>query len=135
MHMQERIHQASPDLFSSYAQQDLFRSTMHGLGITGPNSNERASSSCLREPPPAQRRRIINSPRLAEDNWKDKPKFILRKAMGDAPTSVHERVLKRTSPVSSPSTPLRITAAIFQSLSVASGWLMAAKSGPPSDDG
>ena len=130
MHMQERIHQASfGPLFSSYAQQDLFRSTMHGLGIHGTELNERASSSfALENRHPLNDRRIIEFALALpeEQRWKDKPKFILRKAMGGMlPTSVHERVLKADfSCIFAQALLSESTAAIFQSLSVASmGWV------------
>ena len=61
-----------------------------------------------------------------EQRWGDKPKFILRKAMGELlPTSVRERVLKADfSCIFAQALLTESTAAIFQSLSVASmGWV------------
>ena len=60
--MQERIRQASiAPPFSTYAQQDLFRSTIHGLGIHGIELDERASSSFgLEKRHPFHDRRIID---------------------------------------------------------------------------
>lgn len=61
-----------------------------------------------------------------EQRWGDKPKFILRKAMGELlPTSVRERILKADfSCIFAHALLTESTAAIFQSLSIASaGWV------------
>lgn len=129
-HLQERMRQASfGPAFSSYAQQDLFRSTLHGFGIHGIEMDERASSSfALEKRHPFYDRRIIEFALAMPEaqRWKDKPKFILRKAMeGQLPTSVHERVLKADfSCIFAQALLSESTAAIFQSLSVAAmGWV------------
>ena len=130
MHMQERIRQASfAPPFSSYAQQDLFRATIHGFGIHGTEMDERASSFfSLEKRHPFNDRRIIEFALALpeEQRWRDNPKFILRKALGELlPTSVSERVLKADfSCIYAQALLTESTAAIFQSLSVASmGWV------------
>ena len=128
--MQERIRQAifAPP-FSSYAQQDLYRSTVHGLGIHGIELDERASSSfALEKRHPLNDRRIIEFAFALpeEQRWGDKPKFVLRKAMGELlPTSVRDRILKADfSCIFAQALLSESSAAIFQSLSVASmGWV------------
>ena len=129
-HMQERIRQASfAPPFSSYAQQDLFRSTIHGFGIHGTEMDERASSSfALEKRHPFNDRRIIEFALALpeEQRWRDNPKFILRKALGERlPTSVRERVHKADfSCMFAQALLAESSAAIFQSLSVASmGWV------------
>ena len=129
-HMQERIRQASfSPPFSSYAQQDLFSSTVHGLGIHGTELDERAASFFgLESRHPLNDQRIIEFALALpeEQRWGDKPKFILRKAMGERlPTSVRERVLKADfSCIFAQALLTESNAAIFQSLSVASmGWV------------
>jgi asparagine synthase (glutamine-hydrolysing) len=129
-HMQERIRQTSfAPPFSSYAQQDLFRSTVHGVGIHGTELDERASSSfALEKRHPFNDRRIIEFALALpeEQRWRDKPKFILRKALGTRlPTSVRERTLKADfSCIFAHALLAESSASIFQSLSVASmGWV------------
>ncbi|MEP6958269.1 MAG: asparagine synthase (glutamine-hydrolyzing) [Nitrospirota bacterium] len=129
-HIQDRIRRASfAPSFPSYAQQDLFRSTTHGLGIHGIEMDERASSSfALEKRHPFNDRRIIEFALALPEaqRWRDKPKFILRKAMGGLlPTSVHERVLKADfSCIFAQALVAESTAAIFQSLSLAArGWV------------
>jgi asparagine synthetase B (glutamine-hydrolysing) len=128
--MQERIRQASfSPPFSSYAQQDLFSSTVHGLGIHGTELDERAASFFgLESRHPLNDQRIIEFALALpeEQRWQDKPKSILRKAMGgQLPTSVRERVLKADfSCIFAQALLTESNAAIFQSLSVASmGWV------------
>ena len=128
--MQERIRQASfGPPFSSYAQQDLFRSTIHGLGIHGTELDERASSSFgLEKRHPFNDRRIIEFALALpeEQRWRNNPKFILRKALGGLlPISVRERVLKADfSCIFAQALLAESSAAIFQSLSIASmGWV------------
>ena len=128
--MQERIRQASFSLpFSTHAQKDIFQSTVHGLGIHGTELDERASSSFgLEKRHPFYDRRIIEFALALpeEQRWGDKPKFILRKAMGGLlPTSVRERILKADfSCIFAQALLTESNAAIFQSLSVASmGWV------------
>lgn len=130
MHMQERIRQtAFSTPFSTHAQQDIFQSTVHGLGIHGTELDERASSSFgLEKRHPFYDRRIIEFALALpeEQRWGDKPKFILRKAMGELlPTSVRERILKADfSCIFAHALLTESTAAIFQSLSIASvGWV------------
>lgn len=128
--MTERLRQASYSLpFSSYAQQDLFSSTIHGLGIHGIELDERASSSFgLESRHPFNDRRLIEFALALpeEQRWRDKPKFILRKAMGELlPPLVRERVLKADfSCVFAQALIAESTETIFQSLAVSSmGWV------------
>ncbi len=129
-HMQERIRRASflPPC-ASYAQRDLFSSTLHGLGIHGIELDERASSSfALEKRHPLNDRRVIEfALALPEDQrWRDNPKFILRKAMAKLlPSSVRERLLKADfSCVFAQALLAESMTTIFQSLSVASmGWV------------
>lgn len=128
--MPERIRQSiflAP--FSSYAQQDIFRSTTHGLGIHGTELDERAASFFgLESRHPLNDQRLIEFALALpeEQRWRDSPKFILRKAMGARlPISVRERVLKADfSCIYAQALLSESNAAIFQSLSVASmGWV------------
>jgi asparagine synthase (glutamine-hydrolysing) len=128
--MGERIRQAScvpPGC--SYAQQDLFRSTTHGLGIHGTEMDERASSSFgLESRHPLNDRRLIEFALALpeEQRWRDRPKFILRKALGDIlPPSVRERVDKADfSCIFAQALIAEPMMAIFRSLSVSSmGWV------------
>jgi asparagine synthase (glutamine-hydrolysing) len=128
--MQERIRRApfSP-AFSSYAQRDLFGSTVHGLGIHGIEIDERAASFCsLESRHPFNDRRIIEFAFALpeEQRWRDTPKFILRKALGTRlPTSVRKRALKADfSCIFAQALLAESMETIFQSLSVASmGWV------------
>lgn len=129
-HMRERIYQASiAPPFSTYAQQDLFNSTTHGLGVHGNELDERTSSSLgLEKRHPFNDRRIIEfALALPEDQrWRDKPKFILRKALGtQLPPSVRTRVQKADfSCIYAQALLMESSAAIFESLSVGSmGWV------------
>jgi asparagine synthase (glutamine-hydrolysing) len=129
-HMTERLRQASYSLpFSSYAQQDLFSSTIHGLGIHGIELDERAASSfSLEKRHPFNDRRIIEFALALpeEQRWRDNPKFILRKAIGKfLPPSVHERVLKADfSCIFAQALLAESMDAAFRSLAVASmGWV------------
>ncbi len=129
-HMEERIRQAvfSPACLS-YAQRDLFSSTTHGLGIHGTELDERAASFLsLENRHPLNDRRIIEfALALPEDQrWRDKPKFVLRNAVGKfLPSSVRTRVLKADfSCMFAQALLAESMATIFQSLSVASmGWV------------
>ncbi len=128
--MEERIRQAvfSPACLS-YAQRDLFSSTTHGLGIHGTELDERAASFLsLENRHPLNDRRIIEfALALPEDQrWRDKPKFVLRNAVGKfLPSSVRTRVLKADfSCMFAQALLAESMATIFQSLSVASmGWV------------
>lgn len=129
-HMQERIRRASwTPRGCSYAQQDLFRSTIHGLGIHGIEVDERVSSSFgLENRHPFNDRRLIEFALALpeEQRWRDKPKFILRHALGDMlPSSVRERVDKADfSCIFARTLTAESIGAIFRSLSVASmGWV------------
>ncbi len=128
--MQERIHKTSlSSPFSSYAQRDLFSSTVHGLGIHGNELDERTSSSfVLEKRHPFHDRRIIEFALALpeEQRWRDKPKFILRQALGEMlPTSVRERVIKSDfSCIFAQALLTESIAAVFQSLSVSfMGWV------------
>jgi len=128
--MRERLRQASiTPPFSTYAQEDLFRSTTHGLGIHGIELDERASAFCgLEKRHPLNDRRMIEfALALPEDQrWRDKPKFILRKALGtQLPLSVRSRVQKADfSCIYAQALLMESSAAIFESLSVSSmGWV------------
>ncbi|MDF0651000.1 MAG: asparagine synthase-related protein [Nitrospira sp.] len=129
-HMQERLRRASyvpPDC--SYAQQDLFRSTIHGLGVHGIEMDERASSFFgLENRHPFNDRRLIEfALALPEDQrWRNRPKFILRHALGEMlPLSVRERVDKADfSCIFAHTLIAEPIMAIFRSLSVSSmGWV------------
>lgn len=129
-HMTERLRQASySPPFSSYAQQDLFSSTLHGLSIHGIELDERAASAFgLESRHPFNDRRLIEYALALPEaqRWRDKPKFILRKAMGELlPPLIRERVLKADfSCVFAQALIAESTAAIFQSLAVSSmGWV------------
>jgi len=129
-HMQERIYR-TPSIphGCSYAQEDILRSMTHGLGIHGIELDERASSSfALEKRHPFNDRRIIEFALALpeEQRWRDKPKFILRQALGEMlPTSVHERVIKADfSCIFAQALLTESMTAIFRSLSVASmGWV------------
>lgn len=132
--MQERLRRASyiPS-DCSYAQQDLFRSTMHGLGIHGIEMDERASSSFgLENRHPFNDRRLIEFALALpeEQRWRNRPKFILRQALGEMlPASVRERVDKADfSCVFAHALIAEPMMAIFRSLSVSSmGWVDGSK--------
>lgn len=128
--MQERLRRASyvpPDC--SYAQQDLFRSTIHGLGVHGIEMDERASSSFgLENRHPFNDRRLIEFALALpeEQRWRNRPKFILRHALGEMlPASVRERVDKADfSCVFAHALIAEPMMAIFRSLGVSSmGWV------------
>lgn len=128
--MQDRLRRAAyvpPDC--SYAQQDLFRSTMHGLGLHGIEMDERASSSFgLENRHPFNDRRLIEFALALpeEQRWRNRPKFILRQALGTMlPASVRERVDKADfSCVFAHALIVEPMMALFRSLSVSSmGWV------------
>lgn len=128
--MRERIRQASiTPPFPTYAQQDIFRSTTHGLGIHGLELDERASSSFgLEKRHPFNDRRLIEFAFALpeEQRWGDRPKFILRNALDrQLPRSVRERVQKADfSCIYAQALLMESSAAVFQSLSVAAmGWV------------
>lgn len=128
--MRERIRQASiTPPFSTYAQQDLFRSAGHGLSIHGNELDERASSSFgLEKRHPFNDRRIIEFALALpeEQRWSTCPKSILRNALGrQLPTSVRERVQKADfSCIYAQALLMESSTAVFQSLSVAAmGWV------------
>ena len=129
-HMRERIRLASwTSRGCSYAQKDIFRSMTHGLGIHGIEMDERASSFFgLESRHPFNDRRLIEFALALpeEQRWRDKPKFILRQALGDMlPPSIRERVIKADFSCIFAQTLLSESMmAIFRSLSVASmGWV------------
>jgi len=132
--MQERIRGAcwAPPGYS-HAQQDLFRSTTHGLGIHGIEVDERAASSFgLESRHPFNDQRLIEFALALpeEQRWRDKPKFILRQALGDTlPSSVRERVDKADfSCIFARTLMAESIGTIFHSLSVASmGWVDGSK--------
>ena len=128
--MRERIRQASiTPPFPTYAQQDIFRSTTHGLGIHGLELDERASSSFgLEKRHPFNDRRLIEFAFALpeEQRWGDRPKSILRNALDrQLPRSVRERVQKADfSCIYAQALLMESSAAVFQSLSVAAmGWV------------
>jgi asparagine synthase (glutamine-hydrolysing) len=128
--MQERISRTSSvPPGCSYAQQDLFRSTTHGLGIHGIELDERASSSFgLESRHPFNDQRLIEFALALpeEQRWRDRPKFILRQALGEIfPPSVRNRVDKADfSCIFAQALLAESMETIFQSLSVASmGWV------------
>ncbi|MDF0676281.1 MAG: asparagine synthase (glutamine-hydrolyzing) [Nitrospira sp.] len=128
--MQERIRRASwIPRGCSYAQQDLFRSTMHGLGVHGIEMDERASSSFgLESRHPFNDRRLIEFALALPEaqRWRNRPKFILRHALEEMlPASVRERVDKADfSCVFAHALIAEPMMAIFRSLSVSSmGWV------------
>jgi len=132
--MRERIRQTSfTPPFSTYAQQDLFRSTTHGLGIHGNELDERASSSFgLEKRHPFNDRRIIEFALALpeEQRWGNRPKSILRNALGHRlPKSIRERVHKADfSCIYAQALLMESSGAVFQSLSVAAmGWVDGAK--------
>lgn len=133
-HMQERIRRASfRSRGCSYAQEDLFRSTTHGLGIHGIEVDERTSASFgLESRHPFNDRRLIEFALALpeEQRWRDKPKFILRQVLGGMlPSSVRERVDKADfSCIFAMVLIDESIGAIFRSLSVASmGWVDGSK--------
>jgi asparagine synthase (glutamine-hydrolysing) len=128
--MQERIRRASYVLQGgSYAQQDLFRSTTHGMGIHGIEVDERSASSFgLESRHPFNDQRLIEFALALpeEQRWRDKPKFILRQALGAMlPTSVRERADKADfSCIFAQALMTQSIGTLFRSLSVASmGWV------------
>jgi asparagine synthase (glutamine-hydrolysing) len=130
MHMQERILRASQSpRGGSYAQQDLFRATTHGLGIHGIEVDERTSSLWgLENRHPFNDQRLIEFALALpeEQRWGKKPKSILRNALRDIlPTLVYERVDKANfSCIFARSLTTEPIATVFRSLSVASeGWI------------
>jgi asparagine synthase (glutamine-hydrolysing) len=128
--MQERIRQATyVPPHCSYAQQDLFRSTTHGLGIHGIEVDERAASFFgLENRHPFNDQRLIEFALALpeEQRWRDAPKFILRHALRHLlPESVRVRTTKADfSCVLAEALCTEQSATIFQSLAVASmGWV------------
>lgn len=129
-HLQERLGRGLFTLpFPTYAQQDLFRSSTHGVGIHGTEMDERASSFfALEKRHPFNDRRIIEFALALpeEQRWRDKPKFILRQALRNVlPKSVHDRTIKADfSCMFAQALLTESSRAIFESLSVASmGWV------------
>ena len=128
--MQERISLASYNPPGcGHAQQDLFRSTIHGGGIHGIELDERAASYFgLESRHPFNDRRLIEFALALpeEQRWRDGSKFILRQAMnGILPRSVRERTDKADfSCIFARTLLTESTAVIFRSLAVASmGWV------------
>lgn len=128
--MRERLRHASiaPPL-STYAQQDLFRSSTHGLSIHGLELDERTSSSFgLEKRHPFHDRRLIEFAFALpeEQRWGSRPKYILRNAVGpQLPKSVRERTHKADfSCIYARALLMEASPAIFRSLSVAAmGWV------------
>lgn len=128
--MEQRIRQTSwVPHGCSHAQQDIVRSTTHGLGIHGIEVDERASSSFgLENRHPFNDQRLIEFALALpeEQRWRGKPKFILRQAFGDMlPTSVRERVDKADfSCFFAQTLVAESIEALFRSLSITSmGWV------------